>query len=456
MVKPGLLMMAGWCATIVACGPKATEKPVTPPPPDAEVVAPPPIDAAVAVVEPEMPPPPTPPAKPLDPDSLPQLTPVAAAPKAPATPVFTIYAADADGDALLRALDPKINYVFSTTRKRVTGKLHAPKGYDAFATVAGLIGADVTPVVAKGKAVPVQFDFLGGPMFDLLRVIADTGKVNIVVAPGKLPDLTVRLDKVPWDQALAVMVQRAGLITQREGNTFFIVPPGTKVAPRNAKIIGPTLDIEANNAMLADLTEGIRFIHPKFEMGTCSRKRVTQTLKRAPLADLVRALEVASGEKFEPSEEECHNKGIEEAELDKLQLVAIISAGTKRVAVFNAPDEAIVVGSSDDKAHFKEIGTGWVEFASGLVRQLRPGAATQGEDDDDDWVASLKRTSALVRRDDDWRGLVEQGDFTMDVDGNTKVPGMDGIRFKVGFDGVHVMRESGSEMRLMPLALKKN
>ena len=51
------------------------------------------------------------------------------------------------------------------------------------------------------RGATVDFDFKAAPLHDLLRTIADTGKVNIVIPDGINAKVTVRLKRVPWDQA---------------------------------------------------------------------------------------------------------------------------------------------------------------------------------------------------------------------------------------------------------------
>jgi type IV pilus assembly protein PilQ len=70
----------------------------------------------------------------------------------------------------------------------------------------------------------IDFDYKDAPMADLLRTIADTGKVNIVVPDGIDARVTVRLKKVPWDQALEVILASHGLWYRRDGNLYRIAP----------------------------------------------------------------------------------------------------------------------------------------------------------------------------------------------------------------------------------------
>ncbi|MBA3460029.1 MAG: type IV pilus secretin PilQ, partial [Deltaproteobacteria bacterium] len=105
--------------------------------------------------------------------------------------------------------------------------------------VVGGFGAASTPIAqqtvsqlpAQGarnrkvyRGATVDFDFKDAPIHDLLRTIADTGKVNIVVPDGIDAKVTVRLKRVPWDQALEVILASHGLWYRRDGNLFRIAP----------------------------------------------------------------------------------------------------------------------------------------------------------------------------------------------------------------------------------------
>jgi type IV pilus assembly protein PilQ len=106
-------------------------------------------------------------------------------------------------------------------------------------TVVGGFGASSTPVTQQSVSqVPpapggrrrtyygatVEFDFKDAPIHDLLRIIADTGGVNIVVPDSIDAKVTVKLKRVPWDQALEVILASHGLWYRREGNLYRIAP----------------------------------------------------------------------------------------------------------------------------------------------------------------------------------------------------------------------------------------
>ena len=68
----------------------------------------------------------------------------------------------------------------------------------------------------------VDLDFKDAPLHDLLRALSDTGHINIVIPDSIDAKITVRLKRVPWDEALEVILQSHGLWYRREGNIYRI------------------------------------------------------------------------------------------------------------------------------------------------------------------------------------------------------------------------------------------
>ncbi|MBS1123823.1 MAG: type pilus secretin PilQ, partial [Deltaproteobacteria bacterium] len=114
----------------------------------------------------------------------------------------------------------------------------APRTQSMPSPVIGGFGAASTPVAQQSvsqvppqgtrrkvyRGATVDFDFKDAPIHDLLRIIADTGRVNIVVPDDVSAKVTVRLKRVPWDQALEVILSSHGLWYRREGNLYRIAP----------------------------------------------------------------------------------------------------------------------------------------------------------------------------------------------------------------------------------------
>lgn len=126
----------------------------------------------------------------------------------------------------------------NTVRWRFASNDVAMKTQNIKPTVIGGFGAASTPVAqqsvsqvppaagTRGRRIyhgaTVEFDFKDAPIHDLLRIIADTGGVNIVVPDTIDAKVTVRLKRVPWDQALEVILASHGLWYRREGNLYRI------------------------------------------------------------------------------------------------------------------------------------------------------------------------------------------------------------------------------------------
>ncbi|MHC1481583.1 type IV pilus secretin PilQ [Frateuria aurantia] len=85
-------------------------------------------------------------------------------------------------------------------------------------TSGGLPGAQVY----TGKR--LTFNFQDVPVRSALQVIADVSGFNLVAADNVTGNLTLRLDNVPWDQALDLILQAKGLDKRRSGNVIWIAP----------------------------------------------------------------------------------------------------------------------------------------------------------------------------------------------------------------------------------------
>ena len=88
----------------------------------------------------------------------------------------------------------------------------------------------------------------------VLQLIADFTELNLVASDTVSGSITLRLENVPWDQALAIALKAKGLDKRREGNVL-MVAPAAEIAERER------LQVEANKQLqeLAPLrTEFIR------------------------------------------------------------------------------------------------------------------------------------------------------------------------------------------------------
>jgi type IV pilus assembly protein PilQ len=70
----------------------------------------------------------------------------------------------------------------------------------------------------------INIDLKDADIHNVLRLLADTGHVNIVTADDVSGTITIRMVNVPWDQVLDVVLQAKGLGMVRQGNLIRVAP----------------------------------------------------------------------------------------------------------------------------------------------------------------------------------------------------------------------------------------
>jgi type IV pilus assembly protein PilQ len=70
----------------------------------------------------------------------------------------------------------------------------------------------------------IDLDLKDADVHNILRLLADVGRVNIVTADDVSGNITIRMRNVPWDQALDVVLQSKGLGMIRQGNLIRVAP----------------------------------------------------------------------------------------------------------------------------------------------------------------------------------------------------------------------------------------
>ncbi|WP_158880163.1 type IV pilus secretin PilQ [Rhodanobacter sp. L36] len=97
----------------------------------------------------------------------------------------------------------------------------APKKMDAKAAAAARPGQE--PGYSGSR---VTFNFQDIPVRSALQLIADVSKLNLVASDSVGGSVTLRLDNVPWDQALDVILRAKSLDKRRNGNVIWVAPQG--------------------------------------------------------------------------------------------------------------------------------------------------------------------------------------------------------------------------------------
>ena len=134
-----------------------------------------------------------------------------------ATPVQTITSTQA-GDRVRVTIEPNGNWDFNSfqigSALTVEIKQIDEKAVEA-AKASGSGGY-------TGQKLSLNFQSID--MRSVLQVIADFTKFNIVTSDTVTGTVTLRLEDVPWDQALDIILQSKGLAMRKKGNVMWVAP----------------------------------------------------------------------------------------------------------------------------------------------------------------------------------------------------------------------------------------
>jgi type II secretory pathway component HofQ len=92
-------------------------------------------------------------------------------------------------------------------------------------------GASGYPAVVLGEPVrrfrgePISLDLKDADLRDVLLTFSKLARLNMVIDPDVRGSVTVRLENVPWDQALEVILKSNGLGYVLEGSMVRIGTP---------------------------------------------------------------------------------------------------------------------------------------------------------------------------------------------------------------------------------------
>ncbi|MGE5784772.1 MAG: type IV pilus secretin PilQ [Myxococcales bacterium] len=88
----------------------------------------------------------------------------------------------------------------------------------------------VTPAISSQQTAEryagrrIDLDLKDADIHNVLRLLADVGRVNVVTADNVQGTVTIRMRNVPWDQALDVILQSKGLGMVRRANMIRVAP----------------------------------------------------------------------------------------------------------------------------------------------------------------------------------------------------------------------------------------
>ncbi|HXX66378.1 MAG TPA: type IV pilus secretin PilQ [Polyangiaceae bacterium] len=90
----------------------------------------------------------------------------------------------------------------------------------------------------------IDIDLKDADIHNVLRLLADTGHVNIVTADDVGGTITIRMHNVPWDQVLDVVLQAKGLGMVRQGNLIRVAPLAQLQKERELRIAAQKQEFE--------------------------------------------------------------------------------------------------------------------------------------------------------------------------------------------------------------------
>jgi type IV pilus assembly protein PilQ len=134
-----------------------------------------------------------------------------------ATPVQTITSTQA-GDRVRIRIEPNGKWEFNTVQIGNMLTIAVMPVSDKSTLNANVANADVF----TGQKLSLNFQSID--VRSVLQVIADFTKFNIVTSDTVTGTVTLRLEDVPWDQALNIILQSKGLDMRKKGNVIWVAP----------------------------------------------------------------------------------------------------------------------------------------------------------------------------------------------------------------------------------------
>ncbi|TMM43938.1 type IV pilus secretin PilQ [Colwellia ponticola] len=92
-----------------------------------------------------------------------------------------------------------------------------------------------------GRSISLSFQDI--PVRTVLQIIADYNEFNLIISDTVTGNITLRLDGVPWDQALSIILKVKGLDKRMQGN-ILMVAPADELAAREAQTLQARQQVE--------------------------------------------------------------------------------------------------------------------------------------------------------------------------------------------------------------------
>ena len=96
----------------------------------------------------------------------------------------------------------------------------------------------------------ITLDFQNADLLNVLRLIAEVSGLNVITAEGVGGKISMRMQDVPWDQALDIILKTKGLGQVREGNVVRIAPRAVLEGEKLAAIKAKQAEIKVEDLVL--------------------------------------------------------------------------------------------------------------------------------------------------------------------------------------------------------------
>lgn len=123
-------------------------------------------------------------------------------------------------------------------KKRGVSKMFGRAGFRilcAIALVCGPLTMDYRVCFAQELEGTITIDFKDADIQSVLRILAEKGNVNIVYGRDVVGVITMRLNEVPWQKALDVILRTYGYGYEKEGNIITVTPMGKLTEQKKAE-----------------------------------------------------------------------------------------------------------------------------------------------------------------------------------------------------------------------------
>ena len=137
-----------------------------------------------------------------------------------ATPVLSVETFRSESGArLVLAVAGDYRYDYTTADRAGGSTLFINVDPVASATANGADGAGI-----RYDSKPISINFQDVPVRNVLQLVAEYNDFNLVVSDSVQGNLTLRLDKVPWEQVLDIILRAKGLDKREQGAVLLVAP----------------------------------------------------------------------------------------------------------------------------------------------------------------------------------------------------------------------------------------